>query len=261
MIYKMKTKLQFASLALAFSCLSFGTLASAQTAPATATAKPANEQYKAQEAAIRKNLATRINDFKNIDEITPTDISGVFEIRIGTEIFYSDATGDYLFMGQLMNTKAQRNLTEERIQKLTAIDFSTLPLQDAFTIVRGKGERKLVVFEDPNCGYCKRFERELQSVDNVTIHVFLYPILGPSSTEISNNIWCAKDKVKTWEDYMIREVAVPAASCDTSAVARNVELGRKYKITGTPTLIFANGSRIPGAAPAAQIEQMLDKNK
>jgi len=117
----------------------------------------------------------------------------------------------------------------------------------------------MAVFEDPNCGYCKRFERDLQKVDNVTVYLFLYPVLGPDSLKKSHDIWCAKDRAVAWQDWMLREqVAAPAsAMCDTAAVARNVELGRRYKITGTPTLLFVNGLRIPGAVDNARVEQAL----
>ncbi|TFY97502.1 DsbC family protein [Ramlibacter rhizophilus] len=210
------------------------------------------------EATIRKNLAERVPQLGKIDEISKTPMAGLWEVRVGTDILYTDADGQFLIQGALLDTKARRNLTEERVDKLMAIDFSALPLKDAFTIVRGNGKRKMAVFQDPNCGYCKRFERDLQKVDNVTIHMFLYPILGPDSTAKSRSIWCAKDKGKTWADWMVRDQPPPeAASCDTGALARNVEFGRKYKITGTPTLIFADGSRVPGAIAAAQVEQHL----
>ncbi len=216
----------------------------------------------AQEAAIRKNLGERIPQLQKIDEITKTPIAGLFEIRVnGTEIYYTDAEGNYLVQGSLIDTKQRRNLTEERVDKLTAISFDSLPFKDAFTIVRGTGKRKLAVFEDPNCGYCKRFERDLQKVDNVTIHMFLYPILSADSTEKSRNIWCAKDKTKAWQDWMVRDKPVAVASCDSTAVERNVEVGRKYKITGTPTLIFADGSRVPGAIGAAEVEKHLTEAK
>ena len=211
----------------------------------------------AQEAAIRKNLAERLPQLGKIDEINKTPMSSLFEVRVGTELFYTDADGNFLIHGQLIDTKQQRNLTEERMEKLMAIDFSALPVKDAFTIVRGNGKRKVAVFEDPNCGYCKRFERDLQKVDNVTVYMFLYPILGPDSGEKSRNIWCAKDKAKAWLDLMVRDQAAPAASCDTGAIARNVEFGKKYKITGTPTLVFADGTRVPGAIGAAQVEKLL----
>ena len=212
----------------------------------------------AQEAVIRKNLLERIPQLQKIDEVNKSPIAGLFEIRVnGTEIYYTDAEGNYLVQGNLIDTKQRRNLTEERIEKLTAISFSDLPIKDAFTIVRGNGKRKLAVFEDPNCGYCKRFERDLQKVDNVTIHMFLYPILSADSTEKSKNIWCAKDKTKAWQDWMVRDQSPKTQSCDTSAIERNVELGRKYKITGTPTLVFLDGTRIPGAISAAEVEKHL----
>jgi len=215
----------------------------------------------AQEAVIRKNLSERIPQLKNIDEVNKSPIAGLYEVRVnGTDIFYSDAEGNFLIQGSLIDTKQKRNLTEERVEKLSAINFDTLPLKDAFTIVRGNGKRKLAVFEDPNCGYCKRFERDLQKVDNVTIHMFLYPILGPDSADKSKQIWCAKDPAKAWTDWMVRDQAVAQTTtpaCDVGAIARNVELGRKHKITGTPTLLFADGSRVPGAIGAAQVEKYL----
>jgi thiol:disulfide interchange protein DsbC len=216
----------------------------------------------AQEAVIRKNLAERLPNFPKVDEVTKTPIPGLFEVRVGgTEIFYTDAEGNYLVQGSLIDTKAKRNLTEERVAKLTEIDFDSLPLKDAFTVVRGNGKRKVAVFEDPNCGYCKRFEADLQSVNNVTVYMFLYPILGPGSTERSKNIWCSKDRAKAWTDWMVKNTDTAASSCDTSALARNVEFGKKHKITGTPTLVFADGNRVPGAIPAAQVEKFLAEVK
>jgi thiol:disulfide interchange protein DsbC len=212
-----------------------------------------------QEATIRKNLADRIPQLNQIDEINKSPINGLYEIRVnGNEIYYTDADANYLVQGNLIDTRQKRNLTEERIEKLSAIAFDALPFKDAFTMVRGNGKRKLAVFEDPNCGYCKRFEKDLQKVNNVTVYIFLYPILGPDSTEKSKNIWCAKDKNKAWLDWMIRDVAPAAASCDSTAIARNVELGRKFKITGTPTLVFADGSRVPGAVGADEVEKRLN---
>lgn len=217
----------------------------------------------AQEATIRKNLGERIPQLGKIDEISKTPMPGLYEVRVGTDILYTDAEGNYLIQGALIDAKARRNLTEERMDKLLEVDFSTLPLKDAFTIVRGNGKRKVAVFEDPNCGYCKRFERDLQKVDNVTIYMFLYPILGQDSTDKSRNIWCAKDKAKAWMDWMVRDQAAAAApaSCDAGALVRNLEFGKKHKITGTPTLVFTNGSRVPGAIPAAQVEKHLAEAK
>ena len=216
----------------------------------------------AQEAAIRKNLAERIPQLPKIDEVSKSAMPGLYEVRVnGAEIYYTDAEANFLFQGILIDTKQRRNLTEERVEKLTAIGFDALPLKDAFTIVRGTGKRKLAVCEDPNCGYCKRFERDLQKVDNVTIHMFLYPILSADSNEKSKNIWCAKDRAKAWQDWMVRDKAAPTASCDVTAIDRNVEIGRKHKISGTPTLIFADGTRVPGAITAAQVEKYLTDAK
>jgi thiol:disulfide interchange protein DsbC len=211
-----------------------------------------------QDATIRKNLAERIPQLQKIDEVNKTPISGLFEVRVnGTEIYYTDAEANYLVQGNLIDTKLKRNLTEERIDKLTAVNFEALPFKDAFTIVRGNGKRKLAVFEDPNCGYCKRFEKDLQKINNVTIYLFLYPILSADSSEKSKNIWCAKDKSKSWLDWMTRDITPAATNCDSAAMARNVELGRKHKITGTPTLIFVDGSRVPGAIGADEVEKNL----
>lgn len=211
----------------------------------------------AQESDIRKALAERIPQLGNADEITATPMKGLYEVRIGTDLFYTDAKGNYLIQGELIDTKVRRNLTEDRIAKLTAVDFAALPLADAFTVVQGNGKRKLAVFEDPNCGYCKRFERDLQKVENVTIYTFLYPILSPDSAEKSRNIWCAKDRVAAWQDHMLRDKTPSAASCDTTALQRNLAFGKKYKITGTPTLFFSDGSRIPGAVDTPELEKRL----
>ena len=216
----------------------------------------------AQEAVIRKNLAERLPALSNIDEVSKTPMNGLYELRVNdSDIFYTDAEGNFLIQGNLIDTRAKRNLTEERVEKLSAIDFDALPLKDAFTQVRGNGKRKLAVFEDPNCGYCKRFERDLQKVNDVTIHTFLIPILSADSVEKSKNIWCAKDKNKAWLDWMVRDQPAAKASCDTSALERNLAFSKKHKITGTPTLFFADGSRVPGAIGAEQIEKTLASAK
>jgi thiol:disulfide interchange protein DsbC len=211
-----------------------------------------------QEATIRKNLSERIPQIPRIEEITRSPMAGLYEIRLSTnEIYYSDAEGNFLIQGSLIDTKSKRNLTEEREAKLSAIDFGTLPFKDAITIVRGNGKRKLAVFEDPNCGYCKRFERDLAKVDNVTIYLFLYPILGDDSMTKSRNVWCAKDPAGAWSQVMTKEQTIPNANCNIAAIERNVEFGRKFKITGTPTLIAQDGARVPGAINTMQIEKML----
>jgi thiol:disulfide interchange protein DsbC len=216
----------------------------------------------AQEAAIRKNLAERLPNLPRIDEVSKTPMPGLYEVRINhSDIFYTDEKGDFLIQGSLIDTKARVDLTEQRVEKLTALDFKDLPFKDAFTIVRGNGKRQLAVFEDPNCGYCKKFERDLLKVNNVTVHVFLYPILSQDSADKSRNIWCAKDKGKAFLDWMVRDITPPATSCDASAIARNVEFGRKNRITGTPAMFFVDGTRVPGAIGAERIEKFLSEAK
>lgn len=213
---------------------------------------------------IRKNIAERIPNFPSIDEISKTAVPGLFELRVGTEIFYTDENGDHLIRGQIIDTKTRTNLTEERVAKLTAIDFSTLPLKDAVVWRQGNGARKIVVFADPNCGYCKKFEQELQHMRDITVYTFLYPILGPDSHEKSRNIWCAKDSGNAWLDWMLRANS-PGSSidgkCDFAALQRNVALGRRHKINGTPSIVFEDGKVVPGAMGREQLEKQLSLSK
>jgi thiol:disulfide interchange protein DsbC len=259
-------KLSFTRAAIAAMLVAFAAAAGAQQ-PAggktAATAAASGHLPPALDSQVRKALAERIPSLGKVDEISRTPIPNLFEVRVGTEIFYSDPTATYVIYGQIIDTKAKKNLTEERTDKLLAIDFDSLPVKDAFVIVRGNGKRKLAMFEDPNCGYCKRFERDLQKIDNVTIYMFLYPILGNDSVEKSKAVWCAKDRGAAWLDMMVRDKNADKADekCDTSAITRNVEYGRKNKITGTPTLLFTDGTRVPGAIGAADVEKLLSASK
>lgn len=211
------------------------------------------------DAEIRKALGERLPDLGKIDEVIKTPIAGLYEIRIGVEIFYTDEAGNYLIQGAILDTKSRINLTEERISKLTAIDFASLPLKDAIVWTQGNGSRKLVVFADPNCGYCKRFEREVQKAKDLTVYTFLYPILGGDSPEKARNIWCAKDRTKVWTAWMIDGTA-PLKSigeCDASALQRVAALAKKHNVTGTPALVFEDGKRVPGAMTLDQLEKQL----
>ena len=214
---------------------------------------------RADEATIRKNLAERLPNFPKIDEISKTPIPGLFEVRIGTDIVYADETGNFLVQGALIDTKTRSDITQARIDKLTAIDFAGLPLKDAVLIRQGSGARKVVVFSDPNCGYCKRLERDLLALKDVSIYTFLYPILGPDSSAKSKDIWCAKEPAKVWRAWMV-DGQLPAkitTSCDIAAIERNTDMGKKFKVQGTPAMVFEDGSRAPGAIPAAQIESRM----
>ncbi|MDP3823613.1 MAG: DsbC family protein [Burkholderiales bacterium] len=217
----------------------------------------------AQEALIRKNIAERLPDFPKIDEVTKTPIPGVYELRVGTELVYSDERGEHIIQGALIDTRTGVNLTEARIDKLTAIDFANLPLKDAIVFKQGTGARKLVVFSDPNCGYCKKFEREILQVKDVTVYTFLYSILGGDSPEKSRNIWCAKDSTAVYREWMLNGTVPPRAmaQCDAGALQRNLAMGKKYRVNGTPALVFEDGKRVPGALPPAQIEAQLTASR
>ncbi|MFM8609783.1 MAG: DsbC family protein [Burkholderiaceae bacterium] len=248
------------AIAAASALLAVPAQAQTPAAPAAGAAAQAGAPQPADaatQARIRKNLKDRLPQIDSVDEVNRTPMPGLFEVRIDTDIVYTDAEANFLIYGNLVDTRAKRNLTEERQAKLNALDFDALPVADAFTVVRGNGKRKVAVFQDPNCGYCKRFERDLQKVDNITVHMFLLPILGKDSTDKAGHIWCAKDRVKAWQDWMLRNQTPAAASCDTAALKRNVDFGRKHRINGTPTLVFADGTRVPGAINAEQLEKML----
>jgi thiol:disulfide interchange protein DsbC len=213
----------------------------------------------AQEAVIRKNLAERLPDFPKIDEVSKTPVPGLWELRVGNDLFYTDDQANHVIQGSLYDTRAKVNLTEQRIDKLTAIEFDKLPFKDAMVVKQGSGARKLAVFVDPNCGYCKRFERDLLVLKDVTIYAFLYPVLGPDSHEKSRAIWCSKDAMKTWRAWMIDGVPPPKVmgACDTGAVERNTAFGQRYRINGTPAVLFEDGKRVPGAMPLAEVEKRL----
>jgi thiol:disulfide interchange protein DsbC len=214
----------------------------------------------ADEATIRKNLAANLPSLPAIDEVTRTPVAGLWEVRMGTEILYTDAQGLHVVAGELIDARTRTSLTKERQERLTAFDFAKLPLKDAITIVQGNGKRRMAVFVDPNCGYCKRFERDVAALKDVTIYTFLYPILGPDSATKSRDIWCAKEPVKAWRDWMLKGVAptsTEGVKCDDAALQRNTELGRKHRVQGTPAAVFEDGSRAPGAIPVSEIEKRL----
>ncbi len=214
----------------------------------------------AQEAAIRKALAERLPNLPKIDEVTRSPVPGLWEVRYGgNEIIYSDDKGEFIFVnGSLVETKTRTDLTQARIEKLLAIDWDKLPLKDAIAIKQGTGARKMAVFVDPNCGYCKRFERDLVAVKDVTIYTFLMPILGADSVAKARDIFCAKDPAASWRAWMVDGVVpAKAAKCDTAAIDRTLEFGQKQRINGTPAVFFTDGTRRPGAISGEAVERLL----
>jgi thiol:disulfide interchange protein DsbC len=228
-------------------------------APVLALAQAAEPAGKlTSEAIIKRTLEVRLGGMK-VDAVAKTPYLGLYEVRVNNEILYTDEKINYIFSGNILDAKSMQNLTEKRLRELTAIKWENLPLDAAVKTVRGNGKRTLAVFSDPNCPYCKRFEKDLAKVDDVTIYTFLYPILSQDSHEKSKAVWCSADKSKAWSELMLNGTVPAAARCDTP-IEKNLELGRKYRVNGTPTLIFVNGERVPGAIPQAQLEKLLADN-
>lgn len=190
------------------------------------------------------------------DQINTTPIEGIYEVVMGKNIAYTDRTGQYFLFGSLFDMRTQTDLTQPKRLSLNKIDFNKLPLGDAIKTVKGKGERQLVVFADPNCGYCKRFEAELEKVDNITVYTYLMPILSQDSITKAKAIWCAKDQSAAWRSLMIDNVVPVSGDCE-NPVERNVTLGRGYGVNGTPTLVAADGRMLPGYVAADRLEAWL----
>jgi len=220
----------------------------------------------AQAAEIEKTAATIKNTLQKnyeqligpVDQVNKSPIPGLYEVVTGDHIFYTDKAAQYLIDGKMFDLKGRQNLTEARERQLFAVDFNKLPLDLAMKKVKGNGSRKLAYFTDPNCGYCKKLEHELQNVTDVTLYLFLYPIFEGSAEKVQN-IWCSSDKVKTWDNLMLNGVQPAAAKCDAPS-AKVLALGKKLRVNGTPALIFANGVVNPGYMPADALNKALDDN-
>ncbi len=214
---------------------------------------------------IRQNVQTRLPQFPKIDEVRPTPMPGLYELRVGKQLLYSDAKGDFLIDGSLLDTRRQINLTQSRTEELGSVAWKALPLQDAVVTTVGNGQRKIAVFEDPNCGYCKVLEKDLRKIGNVTVYAFLYPVLGQDSVAKAQAIWCAKDRPATRMQWMVNQVNPTKntnanAGCNVQALSRNLAFGREHQIMATPTLFFPNGKRIGGALSKEALAAALDKN-
>jgi len=216
----------------------------------------------AQEAAVRKAIEPRLGEEAKVESVTRTPYSGLYEVQVNGDIIYTDAKAEYLFVGRVVDAKTYQDYTKARLDDINKVTFGNLPLQLAMKEVKGNGKRVIAVFEDPNCGYCKRFRRTLESINNITVYTFMYNILSPDSVEKSRNIWCAPNRVKAWDDWMLNGKLPPTASPNcTTPHEKVLELGRNMKVTGTPTIIFADGSRVPGAIDAKALEAKLSSIK
>jgi len=211
----------------------------------------------ANEEAVRKAVEAFVGA-PAVESVARTSYGSLYEVVLKSgELVYTDEKASFIIDGRLIDTQTRKDVTQARLNQLSAIDFSSLPLNQAIKQVKGNGKRVIASFEDPNCGYCKRLAKELAQMNDVTLYVFLYPILSPDSTTKSQNIWCAKDRAKVWNDWMNDGKVPPSKDCDTSVIDRNLALGQKLKIHGTPTLFLTDGTRIGGYAPMAEIEKAL----
>ena len=212
------------------------------------------------EEKLKKTLTQRLGDGTQIETIIKTPYNGLYEVKVGNEIIYSDVEGKFVFIGRILDTETSKDITQARLDEINKIKFSDLPLDAAIKSIKGNGKRVIAVFEDPNCGYCKRFRKTLADTKDITVYTFMYPILSDDSRTKVKNVWCSADKSKTWDDWMLngKTPAAAAESCNaTASTDKVVELGRKLKVTGTPTIFFTDGSRVPGAIDSKALESRL----
>lgn len=221
--------------------------------PGAAHAQP-EQQIKTE---IQKKLGTNAK----VKSVSPAPVSGLYEVLVGNDIFYTDSSGKYLIQGEIIELATGKNVTEQRQADLNRIKWSDLNPANAIKNVRGNGSRQLAVFSDPNCGYCKRLEKSLQQLDNITIYTYLIPILSPDSAQKSKQIWCSADPYKAYMDWMINGIT-PSGKADCSTpLDKNMAFAKTYGVTGTPTLFFTDGSRFPGAVQITDIEKKFNSLK
>jgi thiol:disulfide interchange protein DsbC len=213
------------------------------------------------EQQVRSELQKKIGPNTKIKSVSPSPISGIFEVLVGNEVFYTDANSKYLIQGEIIEIATGKNLTEQKQADLNRIKWTELNLSNALKVVRGNGSRQLAIFSDPNCGYCKRLEKSLQQLDNVTIYTYLIPILSADSAQKSKQIWCSADPQKAYIDWMINGIAPSGKSDCTTPLDKNMTFAKTYGITGTPTIFFTDGSRFPGAVQITDIEKKFSSLK
>ncbi len=206
----------------------------------------------ADQAEVKKAVEARLG---TVDSIVKAPMAGMWEVSVDDQIIYVDDKASFLIIGSLHDLKTGKNLTAEKV-------FNSLPLELAVKQVRGPGKNIMVTFEDPNCGYCKKLAKDIQTLKDVTVYTFLYPVLGDDSYDKSKAVWCAKDKTKAWTDWMNNGRTPPAApdKCDIAGLEKSMQLGRKLRINGTPAIFFAGGERVGGYIPAQEILKRFSKS-
>jgi thiol:disulfide interchange protein DsbC len=212
----------------------------------------------ANETAARQAIVAKFPKM-NVESVSKTPFQGIYEVILDGQVYYTDEKASYVFSGSLVDMRGRepRNLTQETTNKMASSALAKAT-DLAVKRVKGNGKRVIYTFEDPNCGYCKELQKELVKLNDVTIYTFLWPILSPDSLDKSKAIWCSKDRAKTWEDYMIKGVALTGKrDCDTSAIEKNQRLAQRFNLKGTPAVYLANGEQIGGYLPAGQLENAL----
>ena len=209
-----------------------------------------------QEAAVKKLVEPKLGEGVKVDSVVKTPYSGLFEVRIGGDVIYTDDKAQFLFVGNVVDAKTGMNYTKARIDEFNKIKFVDLPFDQALKMVKGDGKRVIAVFEDPNCGYCKRFRKILAGMNNITVYTFMYNILADDSAVKSKNIWCSADRNKAWDDWMINGKAAPVAAANCATPNEKIlALGQKLNVRGTPAIFFTDGSRNPGVMDAKALEE------
>ena len=216
---------------------------------------------RAGEQAIRQVIAAKLPDARIVD-VKKLDYAGLYEVTVqrpeGFAVLYTDESASVILSGSLIDTRTDRNLTEERIRKLSAIDWNTLPFKWAVTTKRGSGRREIAVFADPNCSYCRRFEANLAKLDDVTVHIFLYPVITPESVAQTKAVWCSRDRARAWNDLMLRNVQPTAKPDCENPIDELVTLGRRLGANATPTWFLRTGERYSGAMTLTDLVPLLD---
>jgi thiol:disulfide interchange protein DsbC len=213
------------------------------------------------EQQLKTDLQKKLGANAKVRSVSPAPVNGLYEVLVGNDVFYTDSTGKYLIQGEIIELATGKNITEQRQADLNRIKWADLAPANALKTVRGNGSRQLAVFSDPNCGYCKRLEKSLQQLDNVTIYTYLIPILSPDSAQKSKQIWCAADPYKAYIDWMINGITPSGKSDCSTPLDKNMAFAKSYGITGTPTLFFTDGSRFPGAVQITDIEKKFSSLK
>jgi thiol:disulfide interchange protein DsbC len=213
------------------------------------------------EQQLKTELQKKLGANAKVRSVSPSPVTGLYEVLVGNDVFYSDSSGKYLIQGEIIELATGKNITEQRQADINRIKWADLITANAIKTVRGNGSRQLAVFSDPNCGYCKRLDKSLQQLDNVTIYTYLMPILSADSALKSKQIWCSSDPYKTYIDWMVNGLTPSGKSDCTTPLDKNLAFAKSYGITGTPTLFFTDGSRFPGAVQITDIEKKFSSLK